>query len=111
MLEALGASGLSTPAFAARYGVQAQRLYLWRRKLAASGGAATAVTFVEVVGGGDRPARAPARYALVLAGGECLRIEGAIDAGAVRTLLALLAGSRACRASRRRFACTSRRSP
>ena len=97
VLAALAGSGLSVGAFAARYRVQAQRLAAWRRKLAAPPARtapATPLAFVEVA---PRTSAPPAsRYEVVLAAGDVLRIEGAIDAAAVRTLLALLRAGPAC---------------
>src|SRR5690348_7218401 len=90
VVTTLEASGLSVAAFAARYHVQAQRLFTWRRKLATAGSAPTrsVMPFVEL--GATSTVRLPTRYEVVLASGDRVHIEGPIDADAVRTLLALL---------------------
>ncbi len=99
VLAALEASGLSLSVFAARHKVQAQRIALWRQKLKVLGETtrpSAPVSFVKV---GPRPAALPTcpyRYELHLAGGDTLCIEGAVDAGAIRTLLALLRAGPAC---------------
>lgn len=99
VLAALAGSGLSVGAFAARYHVQAQRLAAWRRKLVApptQTAPDAPLAFVEVAPRASAPPALATRYELVLAAGDVLRIEGAIDAGAVRTLLALLRAGPAC---------------
>ena len=69
-LAALAASRLSTRAFAAREGIDPQRLYCWRRKLGPSGSRevvapVAAPAFVEL-----RPA-VPERVEVVLRSGWC----------------------------------------
>lgn len=98
VLAALDASGLAVGAFAARHHVQAQRLFAWRRTLAARDGVSPSapLTFVEVASHATVGASTPSRYEIVLATGDVLRIEGAVDADAIRTLLDVLRAGRAC---------------
>ena len=100
ILAALEASGLTVAQFAADHGVQAQRLYLWKRQLAQTSSTslvrAPATSFIEVARSQSVPALSPARYELVLAGGGALRIRGAADIPTVRALLALLREAHAC---------------
>jgi hypothetical protein len=92
-LTALSASRLSTRAFAAREGIDIQRLYSWRRKLEATPSRETvappeAPAFVEL-----RPA-APERIEVVLRCGVILRVSESIDGTAVRRLVDALEPSR-----------------
>jgi hypothetical protein len=97
VLDALSESGLSVAAFAARYGLQAQRLYLWQRKLSAEVPRnAQSTAFIEISPVPTPVAPGHGRYELVLASGECLRIEGHFDTEAVRTLWTLLRTERTC---------------
>ena len=76
VLEALDASGLPISRFAEREGLDAQRVYLWRRRLAAS--STTSAPFVEV-----RPQ--PARwFELVLRSGHVLRVADSVDVALLR---------------------------
>jgi transposase-like protein len=93
VLAALEASGLSVTAFAARHNIQAQRLFLWRRKFREVPRPAPA--FVEVTAPASTPSPLP-RYELVLGDGRVLRVEGAFDPPAVRALIALLREARSC---------------
>ena len=81
-LAALASSGLSQIAFAAREGLDPQRLGVWRRKLRDA-----APAFVEV-----RP-RAIERVEIVLPSGLVLRVAESIDAGALRRLVDALTES------------------
>jgi transposase-like protein len=95
VLAALASSGLGVAAFAARHGVQAQRIYLWRRKLGTTDKElAPRPMFVEVAP--CAPAGAATRYEITTAHGEALRIEGPIDTQSVRALVAILREGRAC---------------
>jgi len=97
VLDAVAASGLTCADFARAHPVDYQRLQTWRRRLATTASAppsAPALRFIEVPA---PPAPATStRYELQLATGEVLRVEGAVDADAVRTLLALLRTAPAC---------------
>lgn len=77
-LTALDASGLSPGAFAAREGLDPQRLRAWRHKL---GTAIAPAAFIEV--------RAPAgeRVEVVLRSGVVLRVTETVDPEAVRRLV------------------------
>jgi transposase-like protein len=108
VLAAVVASGLGVAEFAARHGVQAQRIYLWRRKLGASDKQlARRPMFVEVAPRLSAPAGG--RYEITTPHGETLRIEGPVDAQAVRSLVAILREGRACWVSPRPSASSSPR--
>lgn len=85
-LSALAASRLSIRAFAAREGLDHQRLYCWQRKLAVpvAREAAPPPTFVEL-----RPS-VPERVEIVLRCGIVLRVRETIDASALRHLVETL---------------------
>ena len=100
-LAALDRSGKSVRRFAAEQGLDPQRLYMWRRRLA--GGECT--TFQEVI---VRSSPAASTIEVVLASGVVLRVPSSFDSDALARLLDVLA--RACWASRPAFACTWRRS-
>jgi hypothetical protein len=99
-LSALDQSGLSPRAFAMREGLDPQRLWRWRRKLAAP--AATA--FEEIVPRGtasavDREATSsgkPERFEIVLGSGRVLRVPASFDASALRQLLTIVDEVRPC---------------
>jgi transposase-like protein len=95
VLDALAASGSSVSSFAARYGIQAQRINMWRRNLAAKRETA-ATEFVEVDPRGIGAVRDATRYELLLADGDALRVEGVVDIDTVRALIELLRASRPC---------------
>ena len=80
-LAALASSGLSQRAFAAREGLDPQRLRLWRRRL----GEQAAPSFVEV------RARGIERVEIVLPSGVVLRVAETIDAFALGRLVGALA--------------------
>ena len=99
VLSGLAASGLGVAEFAARHSIQAQRIYLWRRKIA--GGAkqlaTTSPMFLEIgTHARSSTSRDTTRYELVTKHGDTLRIDGAIDAQAVRTLFEILRQGRPC---------------
>jgi transposase-like protein len=81
-LAALAASRLPTRAFAAREGIDAQRLYSWRRKLEASPTSEVVASpaFVEL-----RPA-SPERIEVVLRSGIVLRVGESVDGAALRRI-------------------------
>jgi transposase len=101
-LTALGQSGLSPGAFAAREGLSPQRLWRWRRQL----GMPSATAFEEIVrrdagaileGEAPAPASASAeRFEIVLVSGRVVRVPASFDATALRQLLALVDEGRAC---------------
>ena len=95
-LKALHESGKPVSVFAAEHGIDAQRLYSWRRRL----GGAERTTFQELV------VRAPALrsvadaesspFEIVLASGDVIRVPRSFDGAALSRLLEVLAQVRAC---------------
>jgi len=80
VLAALAASGLPVSEFAAREGLDPQRLYGWRRRLTATPGPA----FVELRTGDV------ARIEVVLRTGHVLRLAESFDPDALRRVLDVL---------------------
>lgn len=79
-------SGLSVHAFARQRGIDPQRLYWWRRRLAESDSRpGAALTFVEV-----KSDAGAARIEVVLRSGRVLRLAEPFDADAVRRLIEVL---------------------
>jgi transposase-like protein len=99
-LLAMERSGLSPGAFAAREGLDAQRLWRWRRKL----GTSTAPVFEEIVcqdavSGLEGHLPAPAereRFEIVLPSGRVVRVPASFDATALRHLLDVVDEVRPC---------------
>lgn len=99
-LTALKQSGLSPSAFAAREGLDAQRLWRWRRQL----GAPAATAFEEIVrhdaaSGFDGETPAPPereRFEIVLTSGRVVRVPASFDATVLRQLLTIVDGVRPC---------------
>ncbi len=87
-LSALAESGLSLSAFAAREGLDAQRLYVWRRRLGSS--TATPQSFVEVRSAAGDPIE------VVLRSGHVVRLPPSFDAAALARLLEVLESASAC---------------
>jgi hypothetical protein len=91
-LAAVDASGLRTSAFAAREGLDVQRLQSWRRKLgtkpktrkARSPARASRSSFVELRPRGTEPIE------IVLRSGRVLRVTESIDAAVLRRLVEVL---------------------
>ena len=90
VLKAQVASGLSVNAFAARQGLDAQRLYFWKRRLEAELEHAPTPTFVEVM------PRSVAAVEVVLRSGRILRISPAIDSPTLRRLVEALEDDAGC---------------
>ena len=99
-LAAQARSGLTLRAFAAREGLDAQRLDRWRRRLAAE----RAAPFVEiprpaieaaiaVAGAADGPRE---RFEIVLGSGRVVRVAASFDANALRRLLEVVDSVRSC---------------
>ena len=86
-LSALDASGLSVIAFARREGIDVQRLYSWRRKLA--GSRAEGPAFVEI-----RTVAAGERVEVVLPSGIVLRVPDSVEPAIIRRLLDALESPR-----------------
>jgi transposase-like protein len=96
VLEALERSGKPLRVFAEEHGLDPQRLYVWRRRVA--GGDHT--TFRELI---VRPATATsardadgAPFEIVLASGVAVRVPPSFDAAALARLLEVLTQARAC---------------
>lgn len=86
VLDALDAAGTTLANFARTHGVDRQRLYAWRRRLHRV--PARPLQFVEL--SSTPTTAASTRYEIVLPSGARLRIEGAVVANDVTTLLTLL---------------------
>jgi transposase-like protein len=85
ILKHLDASGLSVGEFAARYGLETQRLYRWRAQLASPGPAA-APRFVEIE-------RSPGvAIEVVLRSGHVVRVRDGFGEDALRRVVAVLDG-------------------
>jgi len=95
ILDAIASSGLSIPEFSLEYGVEAPRLYVWRRRLATPAGNEPPLAFVQLQPPEPR-ATAPTLYELLLPGGETIRIEGGVVAADLTILLDALRGGRSC---------------
>jgi len=90
-LAAVDESGLSINAFAARQGIDAQRLYYWRRRLAGEGLVAQPPPeFVEL-----RPQR-PEPVEVMLRSGRVLRVAESIDPVVLIRLVAALEHDEPC---------------
>ena len=95
VLDALAASGRAPADFARDHQLQAQRIHAWRRR-AVPPRSELPQTFVEVPASAPASPAVPVRYEIQLPTGEILRIDGAVDATGIGTLLALLRSGRAC---------------
>jgi len=97
VIDALDRSGQSVSVFAAEHGLDAQRVYLWRRRLRASSAGAERSTLRELIvrpraqGGFDG-----ARFEIVLASGTTVRVPACFEADALRRLLEVVARSGTC---------------
>ena len=90
-VSALKASGLSTCAFAAREGLDVNRLYRWRRRLEAERiGDEPAPKFVELQPRGAEPVE------VVLRSGRVLRVSEAIEPAALLRLVTALERTGPC---------------
>jgi transposase-like protein len=96
VLAALERSGKPVRAFAEEHGLDPQRLYLWRRRVAEGDG----TTFRELI---VRPSSATSArdvvespFEIVLASGVVIRVPPSFDATALARLLDVLAQARAC---------------
>jgi transposase-like protein len=86
-LAALRQSGLSVAVFAAREGLDAQRLYVWRRRLEPRAG------FVELTPPAVGDVRDVAQgFEVALRCGHVVRLSETFDANALRRLLDVLEG-------------------
>jgi transposase-like protein len=92
VLAALDRSGKPVSAFAAEHGLDAQRVYLWRRRL----GGAERTMFQELV---VRPSAArdtQGVFEIVLATGVTIRVPASFDPIALSRLLGVLGQGDAC---------------
>jgi len=88
-LSALARSGLSPAAFAARRGLDVNRLYRWRERLGASGGSphaapAPAPAFIEL------PSHTPEPIEILLRSGHTLRVAESVSTAALRRMVEVL---------------------
>ena len=97
VIAALDRSGQPVSAFAAEHGLDAQRVYLWRRRLRTGSAGAERSTFQELV---VRPSALGvsdgARFEVVLASGTTVRVPPSFDADALVRLLDVLGRAVAC---------------
>ncbi len=92
VLAAQDASGLSVAAFAAREGIDAQRLYFWRRRLGSGVvEASPPATFIEVRATGGREC-----VEVVLRSGHVIRAAESIDPAVLRGFVDALERDSAC---------------
>jgi transposase-like protein len=90
ILKQLDASGLSVREFAARHGLETQRLYRWRAQLAFPGPAAVP-PFVEIE-------RSPSvAIEVVLRSGHVIRVREGFGEDALRRVVAVLDGASGAR--------------
>jgi hypothetical protein len=95
VIATLERSGKSVSAFAADHGLDPQRVYLWRRRVAGGDG----TTFRELI---VRPsatvsvADGSPPFELVLTSGTVVRVPASFDAVALVRLLQVVAQARAC---------------
>ncbi len=99
-LAALERSGLDLHAFAAREGLDPQRLTRWRRRLASP---ADTPTFEELVPPATSPSpegaaatSARERFEIVLPSGRVVRVPASFEAHALQRLLAVVDAGRSC---------------
>jgi hypothetical protein len=95
VLDALERSGKQLREFAEEHGIDPQRLYVWRRRVASG----DRTTFRELI---VRPSAPSARdgaglpFEIVLASGVVVRMPPSFDATALARLLEVLTQARAC---------------
>jgi transposase-like protein len=94
VLAALERSGLTVAAFAVQEGVDAQRLYRWRRRFP-SGVSAPAPAFIEVTPSVTEAGTAE-RFEVVLTSGMLVRVPQEFDPRALRRLVTALEGPEPC---------------
>lgn len=91
VLDAHAASGLSVAAFAAREGLDPQRVYSWRRRLGRSIEATSAPAFIEI-----RPSAKCEVLEIVLRGGRVVRVTESIDPSVLRRFVDALERDPSC---------------
>jgi transposase-like protein len=97
VIAALERSGQSVRAFAAAHGLDAQRVYLWRRRFRAGSANAEPTTFRELTvphAGIARPELAA--FEIVLASGAVVRVPAKFDSEALALLLDVMGRAPAC---------------
>lgn len=100
VLAALERSGQAVSVFAAEHGLDAQRLYLWRRRLRAGSAGAERSTFRELI---VRPTAAASmgepdgqRFEIVLPSGAIVRVPASFESDALARLLEVVLRAGAC---------------
>jgi hypothetical protein len=91
VLAAQDASGLSVAAFAAREGLDPQRVYFWRRRLGRVVEATSAPAFIEI-----RPSAEREVVEVLLRCGRVVRVTESIDPSVLRRLVDVLEGDPSC---------------
>jgi transposase-like protein len=91
VLAAQGSSGLSVVAFAAREGIDPQRLYFWGRRFGRSAAETAQPPFIEVRGTAERE-----RVEILLRSGRVVRVADTIDAEILRRLVDALEQDPTC---------------
>ena len=91
VLAAHAASGLSVAAFAAREGLDPQRMYSWRRRLGRPRDATSATAFIEI-----RPSAKREVVEVVLHCGRVVRVTESIDPSVLRRLVDALEVGPSC---------------
>ena len=87
VLARLDSSGLSVPQFAAREGLDVQRLYRWRAQLRTGRAKTPTPAFIEVT---PSVSAAATSIEVVLPSGHVVRVSDGFGEGALRRLLAVL---------------------
>ena len=87
VLKRLEVSGMSVREFAARHGVQAQRLYRWRAELGSVVATTKTPAFVEIKPAGSRPIE------VVLRSGHVVRVPDGFAEETLRRVVAVLDGT------------------
>lgn len=90
VLDAARDSSLSLAAFATREGLDPQRLYFWKRRLAHDDDETASPAFVEVRAMGSE------HVEIILRSGQVLRVAASIDGGVLRRLVEALERDGAC---------------
>jgi transposase-like protein len=86
VLAALAQSGKSVAVFAAEHGIDAQRLYAWRRRL----GEAEPTTLQELIVRPSSGVSVDSPFEIVLPSGVVVRVPTSFDAPALERLLSVL---------------------
>jgi hypothetical protein len=95
VLAALDRSGQPVSVFAADHGLDAQRLYIWRRRLRGSAEAERS-NFRELIVRPSVVGDDGGRFEIVLTSGTTVRVPASFDADALMRLLEVVARAGAC---------------